>query len=61
MNLTATTTIKAIAVASGYNNSLIASGTYTIQTGTPVGAYVVQVTATSGSITHTTNIAVTVQ
>ncbi len=62
MNLTATTTVSAIAAASGYNNSAVATGTYTItQSGTPTGSYVVQVTATSGSITHTTNVAVTVQ
>ena len=60
ISVTATETIKALAVAKGYTNSAVASGTYTFA-GTPTGAYVVQVTATSGSITHITNVAVTVQ
>jgi hypothetical protein len=34
LTLTTTTTIQAIAVASGYNNSAVASGTYTIISGT---------------------------
>ena len=59
--LTSTTTIEAIAVASGYNNSAVASGTYTIQAGTASGAYVVAVTATSGSVSQSTHVNVTVQ
>jgi subtilase family serine protease len=61
MNLTATTTVNAIAVANGYNNSPVSTATYTIQSGTASGAYVVQVTAKSGSTTRSANVDVTVQ
>ena len=39
LTLNITTTIKAIAVAPGYNNSAVASGTYTINTGNPIVNY----------------------
>jgi hypothetical protein len=61
LNLTTTSTLQAIAVATGFNNSAVASGTYTIQEGTATGAYVVQVTAKSGSLSQSTNVSVTVQ
>ncbi len=61
VDLTATTTIKAIAAASGMNNSTVASSTYTIQSGTAAGSYVVRVSATSGATVHTTDVTVTVQ
>jgi len=61
LNLTTTSTLQAIAVATGYNNSAVASGTYTIQQGTAMGTYVVQVTAKSGSSSQAANVLVTVQ
>jgi hypothetical protein len=39
LTLNTTTTIKAIAVATGYNNSAVASGTYTINTGNTIVNY----------------------
>ncbi|HXM65052.1 MAG TPA: fibronectin type III domain-containing protein [Terriglobales bacterium] len=39
LTLETTTTIQAIAVASGYNNSAVASGTYIINTGNPIVNY----------------------
>ena len=63
VRIDAATTIKAIAAATGFNNSAVASGAYTVSgnPGTPAGSYVVTVTAASGSISHSANVAVTVQ
>lgn len=61
-NLSSTTTLQAIATETGYNNSAVDSGTYTIQSGTPAGAYVVKVTAasTSPAESQSANVNVTV-
>ena len=63
VQINTTTTINAIAAATGFNNSAVASSTYTVSgnPGTPAGSYVVTVTASSGSISHSANVAVTVQ
>jgi hypothetical protein len=37
------------------------SSSHTSKPGTPAGTYTIAVTATSGSLTHTTNVAITVQ
>jgi hypothetical protein len=37
------------------------SSSHTSNPGTPAGTYTIAVTATSGSLTHTTNVAITVQ
>jgi hypothetical protein len=62
LNLKATTTIQAFAVASGFNNSSLASATYTVTTdpGTPPGSYTITVTATSSGLTQNGTVMVTV-
>jgi pseudomonalisin len=63
VRIDAATTIKAIASATGFNDSAAATGAYTVSgnPGTPAGAYVVTVTAKSGSVSHSADVTVTVQ
>ena len=63
VTVTSTTTINAIASSSSLSDSPVATGAYTVSgnPGTPAGTYVVAVTATSGTVSHTTNVTVTVQ
>jgi len=49
-------TLVAAGISCGGGNS-----SHTSNPGTPVGTYTIAVTATSGSLTHTTNVAITVQ